>query len=164
MKKYVHTDVVKLTFDLSELEDYKDPEKDNLPIYSYVSFYKAIGLLKYLEEYKEQSGKQIAALDNLACNFNTLINLKNFIKNQWKIYSIDIDADNHVFWKDDQYGHEKHYAKNLSSKVESSLVWNFSQYCPTEDDDLEDNEIVFRTFEQIEVDDGDDTGEGVIIK
>lgn len=153
MKKYVHNDIVKLTFDLEELENYRDVEKDNLPIRSFISFYKAIGLEKYLQDYRSKTDKQIVSFDNIVCNFPTLESIKEFIKNQWKIYSIDIDADNHVFWKGDQYGEEKHYPKKLSSKVEVSVLTDFLNFCPGTDDDLEDNEIVFRTFEQIEVPD-----------
>lgn len=154
--RYIHKDIVKININFNELEDYREVENNNLPIHSFISLYRAIGLEKYIQEYVESTGKQIVAFDNLVCNFSTLENLKTFIKNQWKIYSIDIDADNHVFWKEDQYGQEKHYAKNLSSKVENSLSVDFFNFCPGEDDDLEENEIVFRVFEQVE----DDLEEG----
>ena len=151
--KYIYDDVVKLQFNLEELEDYIE-EDTGLPIHSFISFYRAIGLEGYIQNYVNVSGNQIAPFDNILCNFQTIDAIKEFIKNQWKIYSIDIDGDNHVFWKEDQYGHEKHYAKNLADKVERSLLSDFFSFCPGEESELEDNEILFRTFEKVE-EDGD---------
>jgi len=154
--KYVYNDIVKLKFNLEELEDYIEKES-GLPIHGFISFYRAIGLEKYIKEYVDKSGNQVIAFDNIFCNFQTLEAIKTFIKYQWRIYSIDIDGDNHVFWKDDQYNHNKHYAKHLSEKVEKSLLKDFFSFCPGEDDSMEDNEILLRVYEKIE--DGDDNEE-----
>ena len=160
--KYTYKDVIKLKFNLENLEDYIE-EDTGLPIHSFISFYRAIGLEKYIKEYVDTTGKQVAAFDNILCNFQSIDEIKEFIKNQWKIYSIDIDADNHVFWKDDQFGREKHYAKNLSEKAERSLLSDFFSFCPGEDGDLEYGEIVFRTFEKNEEeDDNNEKEEGTI--
>lgn len=145
MKKVNYTDVATFNFDLNQLKDYIDSES-GLPIYSFISFYRAIGLLPYITKYKDETGKSVVCFDNILCNFNTLCDIKDFIKNQWQIYSLDIDGDNHVFWKEDQFGHEQHYKKELSNKISRSLSKDFSSYCPGEDPELNDNEIVFRTF------------------
>ena len=162
MKQYEFTDITTVKIDFASLEEYRDSSKDDLPVYSMISFYKAIGLTPYLEEYKEKTGEQIIPFDNIMCNFDTLNRIKLFIKNQWQTYSLDVDSDNHVFWKGDQYGHTRHYAKNLSKSVEASIITDFMNYCPGTDEELEDDEIVFRTYKTVEVPDeeGGETIEG----
>lgn len=153
MYKYVDRDIAKFKINLAELEDWRDNEKDGLPIRGFVSFYKATGITDAVVSAIANEGVDIVPYDNIVCNFFTLQAIKNFIKNQWKIYSIDIDQDNHVFWKDDQFKKEKHYAKNISQKVNASLITDFANYCPGTDEDLEDYEIVIRLFDKVETED-----------
>ena len=160
MKKYVHKDIKEVKINFEELEDYID-KSSTLPICSFISLYRVAGLVDEMKKYRQETGKQIVPIDNIVCNFDTLDAAKKFVENQWKIYSIDIDADEHVFWKEDQYGHEKHYAKNLSDKIKGAVFSDFLNYCPGTDDDLEDDVFVFRIFEEVDVpdDEGDNCEE-----
>ena len=151
--KYVHRDVAVFKFNLKDLEDWRDNSSDSLPIKSFISFYEACGITNKIQEIKESENKNdIIPFDNLLCNSFTLSVIKNFIERQWKIYSLDIDSNNHVFWKNDQYMHQKHYAKKLSARIKSCLTLDFMHYCPGTDDDLEDYEIVLRLFDKVDTD------------
>ena len=157
--KYVDRDVAVFKIDLATLEDWKDSSAEALPIRGFISFYEACGIADKVREILEKEGKTIVPYDNILCNYFTHQAIKNFIKRQWQIYSIDIDRDEHVFWKDDQYGKEKHYEKNLSSKIESCLTLDFAHYCPGDDDDLEDYTIVIRLFDKVEEEGGEGKNE-----
>lgn len=148
--KYIDRDIQLFKVNLEELENWRDNTPEGLPICGFISFYRAIGIEAKVKEIKELENRDIVPFDNILCNYFTLQAIKNFIKRQWKIYSIDIDQDNHVFWKNDQYGHDKHYEKNLPSKVDASLTIDFAHYCPGEDDELEDYELVIRLFDKTE--------------
>lgn len=157
--KYVDHDIVKIKFNFDDIDKWRrnsDKEDEDFPVCSFLSFYEACGLEEYFKKYNEETGKQIIAFDNLFCNFYTLQAIKNYIKKQWQIYSLDIDGDLHVFWrKDDTYGKSKHYPRKLKNRVEKSITFDFANFCPGEDDELEDYEIVFRVFEKVEVTDED---------
>ena len=139
--------IAKVDLDFESLDEWRKEEADDIPICSLISFYKACGITKYIEEYKEKEGKSIVSLDNLACNFKTLQRIKDLIETNWSEYSLDIDKDNHVFWDTRTYEkNERHYAKKLNSRVQNSINQDFLNFCPGVDDELEDNILVFRTY------------------
>ena len=148
-KKVIEKDIVKIKIDFNKLDTWHS-EKD-LPVCSFISLYEAVGLIPYVQEYlKTQDGAKIAPLNNILCNFYTIQHLRNYIKGNWERYSIDIDADNHVFWdeKGTYRAWQKHYKRRLKKRVESCLNFDFNNYCPGLDDDLEDDVIVFRIYEE----------------
>ncbi len=152
---YEFTDVktVKLNFD--KLCDWINPET-GLPICSCISLYTATGLLGAIEEYsKAHSNASITPYDNLVCSFATLDHIKNFLKKQWGIYSLDIDKDNHVFWETKKFpAGVKHYQRKLRKRIEACIVQDFANYCCGNDEDVPDDEIVFRTFVKVKKTEG----------
>lgn len=145
---YEEIELGRVTLNFEELENWRNTEADDIPICSFLSLYKACGLEPILEKYFEENDqKQIVALDNLACNFNTLNKCKQLIEDNWACYSINIEKDNSVFWDTRKWGkNEKHYAKKLSAKIQHSLNLDCIQYCPGIDEELENNVIVFRIY------------------
>lgn len=144
-------DVIKVKIDFEKLDNWRS-EKD-LPVCGFLSLYEALGLTPHIKEYADgQGGVKIAPLNNILCNFYTIQHLRNYIKGNWEIYSLDIDGDNHVFW--DESGSykawQKHYKKRLKKRIESCLNYDFNNYCPGLDEDLEDDVIVFRIYEEEE--------------
>lgn len=148
-KVYVDRDIISIKINFDEVDNWRKPGSDDLPVYSFLSFYSAIGLDPYIKEYCEsEEGRQIVALDNILCNFNTLKRIKEYVQKQWKIYSLDINSDYNVVWDESIYKKgEKHYAKRLKKKIEKCLALDLSQYCPGLDDELEDDVVVFRVFD-----------------
>ena len=149
---YEEIELGRVTLNFEELEAWRNTEADDIPICSFLSLYKACGLEPILEKYFEENNqKQIVALDNLACNFNTLNRCKQLIEDNWACYSINIEKDNSVFWDTKKWGkNEKHYAKKLSAKIQHSLNLDCIQYCPGIDEELENNVIVFRIYQKPE--------------
>lgn len=150
-KTYQETEIIKVKVDFDKLESWVKPGSDNLPVYSFLSLYEACGLEEHIRKYSEEHNNlQFVAADNLLCTFYTLQHLKFFIENQWKIYSLDINEDNHVVWDTRKYGkHEKHYARKLSKKLQSCINADFMNFCPgimEDDDSLGDDEISFRIY------------------
>lgn len=137
----------KLDFDM--LEDYKDKDNEDIPICSILHLYQVAGIEPKIREYinATEGVEKIVALDNLKCNFATLIKMRNLIRDNWSMYSISIDADNHVFWDESTYKKGvKHYAKTLSAKVRNSMNADFSTFCPGLDPDVGDDVIVFKVY------------------
>lgn len=149
-KKYVPKEITRVEIDFDQLSAWRNSECDDLPICSFLSVYKACGLEPYFEAQFEKNGnKQMVALDNLQCNFYTLQKLKNFVKENWQTFSLFLKADNSVEWDDRKWPkNTKHYAKNLSKRIQASLFMDFSNYCPGVDEDLPDNVLVYRVFEE----------------
>lgn len=129
--------------DFEQLEDWTDDKHDDLPIRGLISFYEATGIAKLVLDNKERFVGGITAIDNIACNFYTQKRIKNFIKKQWEIYSMSLVDHNNVTWNTHTYKKgEKHYARSLSKRVESSLLFDFVNYCPRINDELPDDIIV----------------------
>lgn len=146
--KIIEKEIAKININFEALEDWRKGE-DEIPVCSFLSFYEACGLEPYVRKYfEEHDNKTMAPFDVLFCNFYTLQRIKNFLKNQWSIYSIDIKEDNKVIWKNSVYGKEKHYPKKLAKRVEQSLLFDVTNFCPGIDDELEDNQIIFRVVEK----------------
>ncbi len=132
--------------DLEALRAWRKPGSDDLPITGFLSLYEALGLEEAIRKHCAGGG-QIVAIENLACNFYTMRALKRFIEEQWQIYSLDIDGDNHVFWDaSSKYGRERHYPKKTRDRVASCVAADFLNYCPGVDDELPDGVISFRVF------------------
>ena len=129
--------------DFEQLESWTDEKHDDLPIRGLISFYEATGIAKLVLNNQEKFVGGITAIDNIACNFYTQKRIKNFIKRQWEIYSMSLVDNNVVAWNTHTYKKgEKHYERRLSKRVESSLLFDFVNYCPRINDDLPDNIIV----------------------
>lgn len=141
-----YEELASVKIDLEALRGWRKPGSDDLPITGFLSLYEALGLEKAIKEYCD-GGRQIAAIENLACNFYTMRALKRFIEEQWQIYSLDIDGDSHVFWDpSSKYGRERHYPKKVRDRIASCIAMDFLNYCPGIDDELPDNVISLRVY------------------
>ena len=139
--------IATVELDFDKLSKWRGQTEDHFPVNSFLSLYEACGLKEKIQQIAEE--KPIVAADNLVCNFYTLQRLKNFIKDQWEIYSMDVVDNNKVIWKGDQWGQDPHYHKSLSSRVKNSVNLDFVNFCPGLDDDLEDNILILRTYKFI---------------
>lgn len=140
-------EIFKTTINFDELENWRDPERDDIPVTSFIGFYKAIGIFEKAQEYKKDHPDfEPIPIINIFCNTNTHKAITKFIERMWKIYSLKIDGDNHVVWDTRKWKKgEKHYAKALSKTVHRCLYGyrgDFSSYCPGIDGNIPDNEIV----------------------
>ena len=92
-------EIYKTTINFEELENWRDPERDDIPVTGFIGFYKAVGIFDKAMEYKKEHPEfEFAPVVNIFCNFNTQKAIKNFIERMWKIYSLKIDGDNHITW------------------------------------------------------------------
>lgn len=159
--EYQEEEITTIKLDFDQLEEWRNQDLDDLPICGFLSLYKACGLMPYIEEYvNSKEHGPIVAADNLTCNFYTLQRLKNFITNNWQVYSLDIKEDNNVIWDTRKWPKgQKHYAKKLRSTIRNSINTDFLNFCPGIDDELSDNIIVFKIYHKIEQ--SDDTTESV---
>ena len=140
-------EVERFELDFDMLEQWRNPDFDDLPICGFISLYRAIGVLDRIREYNDthDKDKQFVPLDNLACNFYTLQRMRNLILDNWSCYSLDIDSDRHVFWDTTRWAkNQKHYKKKLHAKVRNSINIDCANFCPGVDDELEDNILIFR--------------------
>ena len=137
-------EIYRMTIDFDALEKWRDKDHDDTPPTSFISIYKALGIIeKALDYQKEHPDFEVIPLDNIYCNAATHQRLKKFLENIWATYSLDIDEDNHVFWDTAKWAKgKKHYAKKLKNIVRASLSLDFVSYCPGIDDELGVNEIV----------------------
>ena len=77
-------------------------------------------------------------------NISDIQMIMEFIEENWKVYSIDIDKDYHVFWDTSKYPKgQKHYPKTLKATARNAVLLDFQNFAPGLDNNLEDNEIVF---------------------
>ena len=141
--------IFKTKIDFKALEKYRDHDKDDLPIIGFISLYRAIGLLDAAQKYKENEDPDffidITNKSNIACNLATQKLLKSFIENNWSIYSIDIDANEHVFWDTTKFPKgKKHYKKKLKAVVRNAVKLDYLKHCPGLDDSLGICEIVLK--------------------
>lgn len=139
------TKTIQLDFDA--IRKWRDAEKDDLPAYSMLTFYKAAGIL---DAVKELNGmKPVAFYDILACNWPTHKKIKNFLEETWQIFSLRFKEKNVVEWNTDKYPKgTQHWARNLSKKVKGSVDVNFMNYCPFINDDLDDDIILIEIPEE----------------
>ena len=137
-------EILKIKIDFDALEQWRDADRDDIPVTNFIGLYKALGIVKAANDYKQDHPDfEVIPLDNIFCNTMTHRLLKKFIEDIWATYSLDIDEDNHVFWDTRKYPKgKKHYAKKLKKIVRSSLAYDFASYCPGIDDDLGVCEIV----------------------
>ena len=138
-------EILKVKIDFKALEKWKDAERDDFPVASFISLYRALGIEDALESYvKEHPDFQVIPVINIVCNLNTHKRLKNFIEKNWQVYSIDIDRDFHVFWDTSKYPKgTKHYPRKMKALARNAVALDFSQYAPGIDNDMKDDEIVF---------------------
>ena len=141
-------ELLRIKVDFDKLLDWKDPERDDLPIISYMSFYRATGILDAVVNYKKEDPEcEFAAAVNIVCNTITNRRIRSFIEEIWSVYSLDIDNDNHVFWDTKKYAKgTRHYKKTLKKKIKASLWQDFQDYGLGIDDGLGVNEVVFKVF------------------
>lgn len=137
--------IYKTKVDTDELGKWRDPERDDIPPTSFIAIYKALGIVDAITEYKkDHPDLEVVPVLNVQCNTLTHSVLKKFLENIWAIYSLDIDADNHVFWDTSKWAKgKKHYAKKLKTRIAASLYDDFKNYCPGINDELGVGEIAF---------------------
>lgn len=136
----LNTEIVSFVLDFDELEEWRDPENEDLPVHGMISFYKACGLIDHLQENKDKFGDQIVAIDTISCNFYTQQRIKKFIAERWEVFSLSLLDNNKVIWNTSTYSKGvEHYHRKPSKKVTKSLTYDFLNYCPKLDDELEDN-------------------------
>jgi hypothetical protein len=147
-QKQNYDEVGKVVLDFDKLTRWRNKDKDDLPICSCLSLYKASGLEDIIKKYsQEHNGFQVIGLDHLYCNFDTLDKIKEFITKNWQKFSIDIDQDNHVYWDTKKWAKgQEHYLKTLKPKIKTSVLKDFYDYCPGIDEEVEDNIIIFRIY------------------
>ena len=146
--KIIVKDLAKININFDDIDKWRKGEEE-FPVYGFLSFYEACGLEPVVRKYfEEHDNKTMAPFDVIFCNFYTLQRIKNYLKDQWAVYSLDLKGDNQVVWKQSVYGKNKHYPRRISKKVEHSLLLDVTNYCPGIDDELEDNQIVFRIVEE----------------
>ena len=134
---------IKLDFDA--IKAWRDSSVDDLPVHGMISFYKAAGVADFIKERVEEFGDQIAAIDIVSCNFYTQQRIKKFIAEQWEIFSLSLLDHNKVVWNTRTYPKGvEHYHRTPSKKVLKSLSYDFFNYCPALDDELEDNILVLK--------------------
>ena len=133
------TRTIKLDFD--SIRKWRDPENDNLPAYSMLTFYKAAGILDAVRELNGE--KPVAFCDILSCNWPTHRKIKDFLEETWRIFSLRHEGTNKVVWNTDKYPKgTQHWARNISKKVKGSVERNFLDYCPFIDDSFDDDDVV----------------------
>ena len=136
----------KITLDFDKLAEWRQEDKDDIPICSVLSLYKASGITDAIQSYRiAHFDEPVFPIVNLCCNFYTLQRIRNFVTNNWQIYSLDIAADEEVKWDTRKWAKgESHYPKKLKAKIRNSINMDFANFCPGLDDNLEDNILVFR--------------------
>lgn len=134
--------------DFNELEAWRDTERDDIPPTNFIAIYRALGIVDQILEYKKDHPDfEPIPLDNIACNTSTLRRLKSFLEEMWSTYSLNIDADEHIFWDTKKWPKgKKHYAKKIKKTIMASLYDDFRDHCPGIDDELNVNEICFRIY------------------
>lgn len=140
--------IKKIELDFDALSNWRDPEGDNFPVLSCLSFYRACGLLKEVEQYCEKNDKsQVCAADNILCNFYTHQRIRRFIKESWEHHNICLKNDSQIEWK---YGESRRnrlkHPKSISKSIDTSILVDVLNYGPGVDEDLEDNVLVFQIY------------------
>lgn len=140
--------IKKIKLDFDQLSEWTDPTQDDIPICSFIGFYKACGITAQVEKYVKKNPEfKVCAVDNILCNFYTMKHIKNFIQNNWEIHELSIDDNNHPFWNTSRYPKgATHYPKKVRALIRNSINTDFANYCPGLDDELEDDVLVFRVY------------------
>ncbi len=143
-------EILKIKVDFDALEKWRDPNHDDLPVLGFISLYRALGIVEAATKcQKENPDFEVIPVENIHCNFSTHRRLKSFIENNWKVFSIDIDADEHVFWDTSKFPKGKrHYPKKLKAAARNAVSYDFISHAPGVDDELGVNEIVFGVYEE----------------
>lgn len=132
----------RIKLDFNKLDEYRDEKKDGLPIYSMLSFYQAAGVSDVIREYAEELGNQVAAIDVISCSFYTQQHIKKFVAERWEVFSLSLLDNNKVVWNTGTFPKgSKHYNRKPSKKVQKSLGYDFLNYCPRLNDELDDDVI-----------------------
>jgi len=137
-------EILKVKIDFKKLSEWRDKDRDDIPACGFIGVYKALGIVEAAQNYKKDHPDfEVIPLDNIFCNIATHRRLKHFIEDMWSVYSLDIDADNHVFWDTSKYPKgKKHYAKTIKSTPRAALNYDFASFAPGIDEDLGIDEIV----------------------
>lgn len=141
--------ISKKKLDFVNLQAYRASDSKAFPVLCFPNFYAACGILSDIEKYTQETGEQVCPIQQILCNFNTLKRIQHFIKNNWATFNVDIKGDNKVVWtKGSRAQHRK--AKKLSDVVESAVQFDFANYCPGLDDELEDDILIFTDGKEID--------------
>ena len=100
----------RITLDFEAISNWRDEERDDLPVHGMVSFYKAAGIIDFFREHKEEFGENFAPLDVMDCSHYTQQHIRNFIQEQWEVYSLSLLDHNKV-----EHPHLSKRNKTLSS-------------------------------------------------
>ena len=134
----------RIALDFEAIDNWRDSERDDLPVHGMVSFYKAAGVIDFFKEHKEEFGENFAPLDVMDCSYYTQQHIRKFIQDQWEIYSLSLLDHNKVEWNTRTYPKgTKHYHRHPSKKIVKSINVDFLNYCPRLNDDLPDDVIEF---------------------
>ena len=138
-------EIARVNLDFDAISQWRKTEADDLPPCSTLSFYEACGIMQAIKDYiAEHEGVQMTGLDNLSCNFYTMQRIKNFIFDFWRRYSLTILEDNKVTWDTHRYAKGvAHKPKEPKARIRNSVNYDFMNYCPSVNDDLPDNVLVF---------------------
>lgn len=135
-------EISRLTIDFDVLENYKDD--NGMPLLGMVRFYSVSGITDAVKKY----GSPISPIDNLYANFGTIQRIHSIIKDNWSHYNITIKEDCHPEWKAGK-GHERRArAYKINSKILNSINYDFGEYTPNIDDELDDGVIVFKVAKE----------------
>ena len=134
----------RITLDFDAIDNWRDSERDDLPVHGMVSFYKAAGVIDFFKEHKEEFGENFAPLDVMDCSYYTQQHIRKFIQDQWQIYSLSLLDHNKVEWNTRTYPKgTKHYHRHPSKRIVKSVNVDFLNYCPRLNEDLPDDVIEF---------------------
>lgn len=136
------TELSRLSIDFDSLESYRD--ENGMPLLSMVRFYSLSGIEDAVKKY----GKPISPIDHLYANFGTVQRIKGIIKDNWSHFNITIKEDCHPEWKAGKSHERRKSAYKLNSKISNSINYDFGEYTPNIDDELDDGVIVFRIAEE----------------
>lgn len=129
----------KLNF--KELQDYRTPDDNQLPIRGLVDFYRACGLMDAIE--KLGLTEQIIPIQAFYCNFVTLQKIRYLIKNNWETFNLEIIDNNVTQWVPGARRAQRKRPKKLKAIVRNSVNLDFQNLCPGIDDTLEDDILIF---------------------
>ena len=136
------TELSRLSIDFNSIENYRD--ENGMPLLSMVRFYSLSGIEDAVKKY----GKPISPIDHLYANFGTVQRIKGIIKDNWSHFNITIKEDCHPEWKAGKSHERRKSAYKLNSKISNSINYDFGEYAPSIDDELDDGVIVFRIAEE----------------
>lgn len=128
----------------NELESYRNPETQ-MPIYSMINFYEAIGLVQAV---KEWGIGNICSLDNIFCNANTQRKIHDFIVDNWEYYNLTLKGDCDIRWKEGQPKERRKFPHKPTARVKSSVGADYLNYCPGLDEGMEDDIISLGQMKQ----------------